>query len=427
MPSFSTAHTKQLLPIFCLAALFSVSGAFAQPDKKLFTFKYRKDDSYRILSKVHEDVLVNNQKNHHAEIITRVSVKVTGVSDDGSGTCSAVFMSSEDSTSSYTGTHFTWGEEYPSVFTRSPRGTYDIDDKYFMPVVRDDPVFPETPVGQGDTWTTQGYEAHDLRRTFNIEKPFKVPFTASYKCLGTSSSKDGRLLHIIDVKYNLYFESPKADAGSSAGPASGPTAELMNRPAVTMGYSHQTLYWDNDRGELDHYSEDFRIVIETYYGDIFTFQGTAEAEVTEFTRTNNDDTVKKIQDTVDKLGIEDVTVKKGEKGLTISLDRIQFSADSSELLDSEKAKLQKIAGILGEYQNDLLVTGHCALRGNEKDRKRLSEDRAQSVSDYLVQLGVRDAYHIFTQGKGATDPVASNDTEEGRALNRRVEITLMDE
>jgi Outer membrane protein and related peptidoglycan-associated (lipo)proteins len=417
--------------ICCLVSVCSLYAQTAAPavntdaEPEVFAFKYKKGDAYRILSKVHEDVLVNNEMHHHAEILSRISVKVTNVAEDGSGTCSADFMTSEDSTSSYSGSHFSWGDEYPSVFTRSPRGVYTIDDQYFMPVVRDDPVFPETPVRPGDTWTAQGYEAHDLRRTFGIQKPFKVPFTATYVYKGTVKNDSGRTFNVIEVKYNLYYESPSS--GNTAGSAvTGSTDELMNRPAVTMGYSHQTLYWDNERGELDHYNEEFRIIIENYYGDTFTFQGTAEAEVTEFTTTNTDDAVKKVQDSVHDLGLENVSVRKGEKGLTISLDKIQFLPDSSELRDSEKQKLGKIAGILHEYNNDLLVTGHCALRGTADERKKLSEDRAVSVAQYLISLGVRDTYHIFTQGKGATDPAASNDTEEGRALNRRVEITIMD-
>ena len=424
---------KILLIVCCFVSTLSLYTQTDVPEintnsgPETFAFKYRKNDSYRILSKVHEDVLVNNVKNHHAELLTRVSVKVTDIAEDGSGTCSADFMTTEDSTSNYDGAHFSWGQEYPSIFTRSFRGIYTIEDKYFMPVVRDDPVFPETAVKPGDTWTEQGYEAHDLRRTFGITKPFKVPFTATYEYKGIVKNNNGKIFNVIDVRYNLYYESPKSGKENDEGIVSGSTAELMNRPAVTMGYSHQTLYWDNERGELDHYNEAFRIIIETYYGDVYTFQGTAEAEVTEFTTTNTDDTMKQVQDSVNKLGLENVTVKKGEKGLTISLDKIQFSPDSSELRDSEKKKLTQIAGILRNYNNDLLVTGHCALRGTKEDRKKLSEERAEAVAQYLITLSVRDAYHVFTQGKGATDPVASNDTEEGRILNRRVEITIMDE
>ena len=121
-----------------------------------------------------------------------------------------------------------------------------------------------------------------------------------------------------------------------------------------------------------------------------------------------------------------VAIKKGEKGLTISLDNIQFEPDSAILLESEKIKLKKLSLILKLFPNDLLITGHCADRGTASARQVLSEDRAKAVAGYLEQLNVRDEKHVFTQGKGSTEPIATNNTEEGRSKNRRVEITLMD-
>jgi len=97
------------------------------------------------------------------------------------------------------------------------------------------------------------------------------------------------------------------------------------------------------------------------------------------------------------------------------------------LLDSEKRKLRQIAEILKQFpENDLLISGHTALAGTASARQELSEQRAQSVASYLMELGVKDAYHIFTQGFGAERPIAPNTTEEGKARNRRVEITIMD-
>ena len=88
--------------------------------------------------------------------------------------------------------------------------------------------------------------------------------------------------------------------------------------------------------------------------------------------------------------------------------------------------MEKLGNILKDFSNDLLVTGHCAERGTVSARQKLSEDRAKAVADFLVQNKIRDELHIFTQGKGSTQPVASNSTEAGRSRNRRVEITIMD-
>ena len=95
-------------------------------------------------------------------------------------------------------------------------------------------------------------------------------------------------------------------------------------------------------------------------------------------------------------------------------------------MESEKIKLKKIAQILKQFDNDLLITGHCADRGSKKNQMKISEDRAVSVAEFLSELDVRNPNCIFTLGKGASEPVDSNLTESGRKRNRRVEITLMD-
>ena len=194
----------------------------------------------------------------------------------------------------------------------------------------------------------------------------------------------------------------------------------------SQGQAVQKIWWDNEKGELDHYSEEFIIYLYDTYNNTFCFRGTAHGEVTEYKSVNDKDNVKKLQKKVEKYKLDNISVKQGEKGLTISLDNIQFEPDSDILLPSEKKKLEKIGEILKEFSNDLLITGHCADRGTVASQQKLSEQRAEAVAEFLVNNGIRDQYHVFTQGKGATEPVASNATEAGRVKNRRVEITIMD-
>ncbi|MDE6718906.1 MAG: OmpA family protein, partial [Treponemataceae bacterium] len=198
-------------------------------------------------------------------------------------------------------------------------------------------------------------------------------------------------------------------------------------PTETEGFSHQTIFWDLEKGYIDHYNEEFQIVMKTSLGNIFVFNGVAHAEVTEFETTSDEKNLAAVIEKIQDLGIKDVSVTRGEKGLTIAIENIQFEPDSDILMATEKAKLNKIAKILNAYpNNDLLVTGHTALRGTAADRKKLSEQRAQSVADYLIKTKVRDKYHVFTKGMGGDAPIADNNTEEGRIKNRRVEITIMD-
>ena len=391
--------------------LFVMAGLSAQVK---FEFKQKKGNSGSYISTVEEDVYVNNVPSHHAEIINRISSKMTNVASDGEAFIYATYMTTENSISQQTGRSLSWGEETTSVFSRKTNGELTISDDIYMPTVRNVPVFPDKKVKIGETWTAKGKEVQDVRKAFNMDKALIFPFEATYT-YKEDSTIDGKKLNVILVEYEFSYEA---------------TDELLNAGQTltqSVGWSKQTLYWDNDRGLLDHYDEEFLIKIADLYGNLYVFTGTAHAELTEFTSLNDDSTAKQLQDTFDKLKLENISVKKGEKGLTISLDNIQFEPDSNVLLESEKIKLKKIGELLKQYSNDLLITGHCADRGTASARQKLSEERAEAVASYLVNLGVRDEYHIFTQGKGSKEPVASNNTEEGRAKNRRVEITIMDQ
>jgi outer membrane protein OmpA-like peptidoglycan-associated protein len=87
--------------------------------------------------------------------------------------------------------------------------------------------------------------------------------------------------------------------------------------------------------------------------------------------------------------------------------------------------LDKVAQSLKDYPNSLIdVYGHTDSTGSEAYNQTLSENRAQTVANYLTSQGVTEA-RVRSKGFGETMPVASNDTPEGRAKNRRVEIKIV--
>ena len=403
--------------ISILTAIFFNNLIFSQEDGVLFRFKHKLNDSTKILSCVDEKVYLNNRFVNHAKIINRITSTVTEESEDGSGTIEANFMTTETNSSVYNQTN-TWGEEFFSKFKRNPQGIYTISDEYFMPTVRDVPVFPEKKLKPGDRWTSEGTEAHDLRRSFNILKPYKVPFTARYEYLHDELSPEGKNLSVIKCTYSMYFKNPYKPQEINS--------ETFNLPEITMGYSNQKIWWDNEKGMIDHYTEEFEITIMTFSKDNIKFSGKADAKVTSFQREGTNENLEKLNSAIENLGLLDIDVKQNEKGLTICLENIQFEADSAILLKTEKEKIFKIAELLKSFSNDLLITGHTAERGTEKSRQELSEQRASTVAEFLINLGVRKKENIFTQGKGSSEPVASNLTEDGRKKNRRVEITIMD-
>ena len=104
---------------------------------------------------------------------------------------------------------------------------------------------------------------------------------------------------------------------------------------------------------------------------------------------------------------------------------LQFVANKAELLPGEKNRLDQIAQLLKQVpQNMVLIEGHTARVGDESDEMQLSLDRAHTIVSEMTARGLPKGKFI-TKGSGGTKPVADNDTPEGRARNRRVEITIL--
>jgi outer membrane protein OmpA-like peptidoglycan-associated protein len=116
------------------------------------------------------------------------------------------------------------------------------------------------------------------------------------------------------------------------------------------------------------------------------------------------------------------------QGDNITLDvpgGVTFAFDSADLNSQFFPVLDKVAGTLQEYDKTVIeVAGHTDSVGSDTYNQGLSQRRADSVAAYLSSHGVTRT-RVVTVGGGEAHPVASNDTEEGRAQNRRVEITIV--
>ena len=416
--------SKTHIQRFLFWGILFIFGASSSLYAEVFRFRFKDGDTYRINSTVTEDVYLNGQFAHQAYITNRVTVEVSDVQPASNGkpfsalhTCT--FMTSEQNSNRT----FSWGREYPSVFRRDEFGIYTIGEQYFMPVVRDVPVFPQHDVKEGESWRHSASEAHDLRDNFNIQKPFVVPVDVTYTYQGPTQRK-GKTYQLIEVNYDLYYDIPLKNLQNRRN---GNAALPMLYPVRTMGYSKQRLYWDNEAGLLPYYDEVFTILMELNTGAVIEYRGSAKAEITALQRMDKEEIAGVLNKNIRDMGISNTTVEKTDEGITISLENIQFEPDSARLLPAEKEKIEKIGKLLSAYPDyELLISGYTALAGKAEDRQVLSEQRAAAVANYLVELGVREQHHIFTRGFGAEKPVAPNTTEANRARNRRVEITVLE-
>lgn len=119
-----------------------------------------------------------------------------------------------------------------------------------------------------------------------------------------------------------------------------------------------------------------------------------------------------------------LATRDSARGLVANMSDVLFRSGSFELLPAARERLAKVSGIVLAYPSlHVAIEGHTDSVGSDQYNQDLSEHRAQSVRDYFVQQGIQSSA-IEANGFGKTDPVASNDTPEGRQQNRRVELVL---
>jgi outer membrane protein OmpA-like peptidoglycan-associated protein len=119
-----------------------------------------------------------------------------------------------------------------------------------------------------------------------------------------------------------------------------------------------------------------------------------------------------------------LTTRDTARGLVVNLSDVLFDTGKYTLRSAAREKLAKISGIVLAYPDlRLAIEGNTDSVGSDAMNQELSEKRANSVMDYLAQQSIPQA-SMTSQGFGKTQPIASNDTAEGRQQNRRVELIV---
>jgi len=375
-------------------------------------FRYNEGELYRLITEVEEDVYLNGVFSQHASILNKIAVETLQVKEDA-GLLSARFLVSERA-SGLSGS-FSLSEEHDSVFWRDASGKFTIEPGYIMPVVRDVPFFPESELEPGDTWTAQGEELHDLRGDFySAPVTVRFPIQVHYTYL-RNETREGKRLAVLAIEYTLFerFDRFRSSGG--------------RLPVRITGRSEQTYFWDIAAGRPHSYQESFDFIFHLADGQFIEFEGTSSGRLLESPRLDKEKLAKELEKELEKQGLEGASVEAEEDGVTITLQNIQFPPNSALLWESEQRKLARIAEILRNYpERDLLVTGHTARFGSEESSQVLSEQRARAVGDFLLSLGAVEPLRLITRGMGSREPLADNSSEEGMRLNRRVELTILE-
>lgn len=131
---------------------------------------------------------------------------------------------------------------------------------------------------------------------------------------------------------------------------------------------------------------------------------------------------KKLREDTAGSGVD--VIRDGDNLVLRMPSGITFATDSATVQPQFRPTLDEVSSVLAQYPKTYIdVYGHTDSDGSDAYNQTLSERRAQSVADYLTSHGVQSA-RIATRGFGETQPIASNETAEGKASNRRVEIKI---
>jgi outer membrane protein OmpA-like peptidoglycan-associated protein len=122
---------------------------------------------------------------------------------------------------------------------------------------------------------------------------------------------------------------------------------------------------------------------------------------------------------------KDIYLEPIEVGLTVRLKNIYFDFDKTTLKNESFIELNKVVDFLKQNNTvEIEIAGHTDNKGSDEYNENLSQGRSQAVVDYIISQGI-ESFRISAHGYGESKPIDSNDAEEGRANNRRVEFTVL--
>lgn len=341
----------------------------------------------------------------------------------------------EETRKNMVGTAKKLDEIRPIAFTQSAhRGTdgtkiaalhFTQDTGY--PLLRNFPASPTQRLEQQDSgkkWTADSTIVVCPQQGKN---PTRIPVLAEYQYIG-KKKYNGTDTHYVKAVFALRYhgEDHLGDADMLRSEGSR-TADIYlddrNRPLFIREKIDETFFYKGaesirQRGFLLHFYN---------YGQHTVYNGGSVPTTALLDHSKNpvkpeNSNKERIKDKGDGI----FNVQETPRGILLNLKNLHFIADKAELLHGEDKKLDEIATVLKTLTfKTLFVEGHTADVGDKSTQHGLSLRRAKTVVDELTKRGIPSGVFIYS-GAGGSKPIASNTTEAERALNRRVEITIME-
>ena len=333
-------------------------------------------------------------------------------------------------------------EAIPSTFTISDDGYLSMIEDNGFPSFRSFPTFPKEKIQIGDTWQGRAERAVDPLNKGIITR---LPIVIQYQYTGDGKYHDEEI-YILKAqwatRYGISYFDPQGDRELKSAMGSHKAdiyvskktgCALLVRDLVDETFIYQDGNKINYQGFITLFTEyppavDREVVIHalnriakntdsennnSHNGNgVGVHGGSINTGNNIFSNGNN--------------SISNITYENTSSGIKLTIENLQFKPNSSELLPGEEERLNQIATALKQAPNSMfLVEGHTASTGNLSGEKKLSVERAYAIAKELIKRGI-GAEKFLCKGSGSSKPIASNDTPEGMAKNRRVEITILE-
>jgi len=278
------------------------------------------------------------------------------------------------------------------------------------PSFRSFPSFPEKEIKKGDIWTAKAVRAVDPSGEGKITRmPIYVQYT--YAADQTFNSRN---VYLLKASWATRY----GNGSSYFDPEGDPQLKSAS------GKHEASLYIDCQSGAAllirDSVDESFNYMD----GRKIAYKGTISLFTDYPSGVNEEEILPEINRMLAQED-SDIEYEKTDLGYMLIIRDLQFVANSPELLPDEKNRLDQIAALLKKVpENQILIEGHTARVGDPSDEMELSLKRAHTIVKELEKRGLSKD-NLITKGSGGSKPLADNATPEGRARNRRVEITIL--
>ncbi len=313
-------------------------------------------------------------------------------------------------------------------FTMTPDGRMTIaGTDTGHPRLRNFPLLPRDPVLPRDRWEGESVRIVD---PYNTGKNTVMPIQVSYQFAGTEQYNGEEVFRIrakyatrINKHMTIRSDDPALESATGTHDIDILVARKTGAMVLMLDRQDETFYYADGssirfRGSTAVFGEVPVPVNRAAIARSASAYGVTEPD--EQTFMNPDTSVR------ESLEPAPFMIEETEQGVRLSLRNIRFVADSAEILPEETWRLDALAETIRAIpEGRLLVEGHTADVGFPAGEKKLSIERAQRIIKELSRRGIAENRCIFT-GYGGTRPVADNSTPEGRAQNRRVEITILE-